>query len=293
MRWGWQGKSLMHFRHWKTKLKKGGLVLLPIMTIGLVGLAMTLPGTWQRAKDDYSLSQRYFNQARHYVGGLPPFGTPDAKTLSARLDSKGLKRGQPIFIRIFKSELTLELWMRQGERFVLFERYPICFLSGGLGPKVKQGDAQAPEGFYRVSREQMKPDSKYHRAFNLGYPNAYDRAHGRTGAFLMVHGACVSIGCYAMTNGVMDELWDLINAAFDGGQSHFAVHVFPFPLTEARLAAYSGHRWAEFWRQLKPGYDAFEAKRLPPRISLCKGSYVVDASDADRLGAGLLRQNCP
>jgi murein L,D-transpeptidase YafK len=140
---------------------------------------------------------------------------------------------------------------------------------------LKEGDRQAPEGFYTVSRAQLNPNSRWHRSFNLGFPNLYDRTHGRTGSFLMVHGGCSSIGCYAMTDRVVGEIWDLINAAFDGGQDRFAVHVFPFHLTDARLDAYKDHQWAGFWRELKPGYDAFEETQVPPIISVCRGRYAV------------------
>ena len=89
----------------------------------------------------------------------------------------------------------------------IFKTYPICSYSGGLGPKIQQGDRQAPEGFYLVSLEQLNPRSKYYLAFNVGFPNAYDRAYGRTGSNIMVHGDCTSSGCYAMTDAVMEEIY--------------------------------------------------------------------------------------
>ncbi len=196
-------------------------------------------------------------------------------------------------MRIVKSELMLELWMKRGERFVHFASYPICYWSGRLGPKLKIGDHQAPEGFYTVSRAQLNPNSRWHRSFNLGFPNLYDRAHGRTGAYLMVHGGCSSIGCYAMTNGVIDELWDLLTAALDGGQARFAVQVFPFRLTKARLRAYADHRWAAFWRELQPGYALFERTHIPPEISLCEGKYAARPGDPAAASAPPLRRFCP
>jgi murein L,D-transpeptidase YafK len=239
------------------------------------------------------LASRHLNPLIHYSLGYPLPGTPDLARLDERLAAKGLKRGDPIFIRIFKGELRLELWMRQGERFILFDSYPICFFSGRLGPKLKEGDRQSPEGFYTVGKPQLNPNSRWHRSFNLGFPNAYDAHHARTGSYLMVHGGCGSVGCYAMTDGVVGELWALINAAFDAGQDRFAVHAFPFRLTDARLAAYAEHRWAGFWQELKPGYDLFEAEKRPPSISLCKGRYLARPAAAAEKGPQALTESCP
>lgn len=191
----------------------------------------------------------------------------------------GLKFGAPVFIRIFKREKLLELWMRaEDQRFVLFRSYPICTYSGQLGPKLRQGDYQAPEGFYRVSASQLNPRSQYHLSFNLGYPNAYDRAHGRTGDFLMVHGSCVSIGCYAMGDQAIEEIYTLVAAALEKGHSAFDVHAFPFQLTAANLAAEQRSPWHTFWSELKPAYDAFERARLPPRVSVRERRYVIGES---------------
>ena len=193
--------------------------------------------------------------------------------LAAALSEKGLELGSPIFIRIFKQESELEVWVEQGERFRLFRTYPICTWSGKLGPKLKQGDGQAPEGFYFVTPGRMNPRSRYHLSFNLGYPNAYDRAHGRTGDFLMVHGDCVSIGCYAMTDPVIEEIWTLAMAAFDGGQPYFRVHAFPFRMGDAALAGQREHRWYPFWQNLKTGYDWFERQGTPPDVTVEGRSY--------------------
>jgi murein L,D-transpeptidase YafK len=219
-------------------------------------------------------------------------GTPDLGALDARLKEKNLKRGDAVFLRVFKNELELELWMQQGEGFVLFATYPICYWSGRLGPKLRQGDKQAPEGFYAVSKGQLNPNSRWFRSFNVGFPNALDQSHGRTGSYLMVHGGCSSVGCYAMTNPVMGEIWELVTAALDKGQGSFGVHIFPFRPTQARLAAYDDHPWAGFWRDLKPGYDLFEATRIPPRISVCQKRYAAEAGAPGSTGS-VLRAACP
>ena len=212
-------------------------------------------------------------KALHRAGKKLP-GTPDLARLDQRLAAKGMKLGVPIFVRIFKLESELELWVAKGGRYELFATYPICLWSGRLGPKLREGDRQAPEGFYTVDKDALNPDSHWHRSFNLGFPNAFDHAHGRTGSFLMVHGGCTSIGCYAMTDAVVDEIWRLVTSALEGGQERFAVHVFPFRMTERNLAVRRGDRWAGFWAELKKGNDLFESTRVPPVVSACKGRYV-------------------
>ena len=180
----------------------------------------------------------------------------------------------PVYVRIFKLEHELEIWVEKDGRFVRFATYPICLWSGRLGPKLKEGDRQAPEGFYTVDAEQLNPNSVMHRSFSLGFPNLYDQAHGRTGSFLMVHGGCASVGCYAVTHPVVDEIWRLVTAALDKGQPRFAVHAFPFRMTESNLMLRRGSKWDGFWADLKTGYDLFERSHIPPVVSVCNGRYV-------------------
>lgn len=225
--------------------------------------------------------------------GLPLPGTPDLSRLGERLKEKGFRRGDPVFLRIFKGDREAELWMSRRGRFELFAVYPICAWSGQLGPKLQERDYQAPEGFYAIAKDQLHPNSHYHRAFNLGYPNLLDRTLHRTGAHLMMHGGCRSAGCYAMTDPVIDELWTLVTAALDGGQERAPVHVFPFRMTEARLAAFAWHPWAGFWRDMKPAYDLFEASHIPPLISVCNGRYGVRRGSAAAIGAPPLQDSCP
>lgn len=188
----------------------------------------------------------------------------------------GLRWGASAFVRVFKRERELELWLAGADgRYVLFRVWPICTYSGDLGPKQRQGDNQAPEGFYRVARGQLNPVSQFHLAFNLGYPNAYDRAHGRTGNFLMVHGNCVSIGCYAMGNAAIEEIYTLVEAALRGGQPAIDVHAFPFRLEPDALAAEHASSWHDFWSELSKGYDAFERQHVPPIIAVVGGHYIV------------------
>lgn len=216
-------------------------------------------------------------------------GTPDLESLDARLASHGLALGAPVLIRIFKREFELELWMARDGRYHRFATYPICRWSGKLGPKIATGDRQAPEGFYSVASHQMNPNSRWHRSFNVGFPNAFDAAHGRTGSALMVHGGCSSAGCYAMTNAVIDEIWKITTAAFAGGkQKRFQVQVFPFRLSEDNLVNHAASPHIAFWRQLKAGSDLFETHWLPPVAGVCGGSYRFKAGrslDAAPVGA--------
>jgi murein L,D-transpeptidase YafK len=205
--------------------------------------------------------------------GRPLPGTPDLARLDQRLAEHGVKLGAAIMIRIFKAEHELEIWLARDGRFHRFATYPICRWSGGLGPKLATGDRQAPEGFYSVSAAQLNPNSRWYRSFNLGFPNAYDRAHGRTGSALMVHGGCSSAGCYAMTNPVIEEIWKLVTAALAAGQKRFQVQAFPFRLSDEALAAKSAHPDAVFWRTLKRGHDIFDETQLPPTVTVCAGTY--------------------
>lgn len=250
-------------------------------------------GSWYAAKDRLTMATRHLNRGYYFANRQALPGTPDLSQLDKRLKKKGLKRGNPVFIRIFKNKLSMELWMKRGNGgFVHFATYPICYWSGRLGPKLRTGDHQAPEGFYTVTKGQLNPNSRWHRSFNLGYPNLLDRAHHRTGAYLMVHGGCSSIGCYAMTNPVIDEIWRLVTAAINGGQKRIAVHIFPFPLTDNRLNAYRGNKWATFWRDMKPGYDLFEETHVPPTVSVCHGRYTVKPGSASSRTAPPLRTTC-
>jgi murein L,D-transpeptidase YafK len=195
--------------------------------------------------------------------------------LERDLEKSGLKLGDPVFIRAFKEEQQVELFLRnrQNGKFQLFRTYPIAAASGQLGPKLLEGDGQVPEGFYSVGPKAMKPDSRYHLAFNLGYPNAYDRAQGRTGGLIMVHGNQVSIGCLAMTDAKIEEIYTLCGAAHAGGQGFFRAHVFPFRMSAGRMKQATGSKWEGFWKNLQEGYDWFETRRVPPDVTVRDSRY--------------------
>lgn len=193
--------------------------------------------------------------------------------LADRLSAVGFSLGQPVLLRLFKEEKQLELWMKRGDRFEHALTIPICAWSGALGPKLKEGDGQSPEGFYLVSPHQLNPNSTYYRALNTGFPNAFDKAQGRTGSFLMIHGDCLSAGCYAMTDAGIDDIYTAVENALGKGQSEVPVHIFPFRLSAENLAAQQGSPWSDFWQNLAEGDRLFAATGLPPRAFACGARY--------------------
>ncbi len=198
------------------------------------------------------------------------------------MKAKGMSATSPIMVRVFKEEAVLEVWKQKDNgRYDLVKSYDICKWSGKLGPKFTEGDRQAPEGFYTIGSHQMNPNSSYHLAFNIGFPNDFDRANGRTGQHLMVHGACSSAGCYSMTDEQVEEIYAFARDAFKGGQQAFQLQAFPFRMTPANMARYKGDANYEFWTMLKEGYDHFEITRLPPKVDVCERRYVFNQYTAD------------
>ncbi len=206
---------------------------------------------------------------------------PLSPQMVALISEKGMTPATPIMVRIFKEEAELEVWKETSSgRYALLKTYPICRWSGELGPKVRTGDRQAPEGFYAISPGQMNPNSSYYLSFNLGFPNAFDKAYGRTGDFLMVHGDCSSAGCYAMTDEQISEIFSLARESFAGGQRDFLVQAYPFRMTPKNMARHRNNPNMAFWRNLKQGYDHFEVSRQVPKVNVCERRYVFDAQAA-------------
>jgi murein L,D-transpeptidase YafK len=196
----------------------------------------------------------------------------------AALQTKNMPTESPILVRLFKEEAELEVWKQDASgRYDLLKTYPICRWSGELGPKVKEGDRQAPEGFYTITPAQMNPNSQFYLSFNMGYPNTYDKAWGRTGAHLMVHGDCSSRGCYAMTDDQIGEIYALARESFFGGQRAFQVQAYPFRFTPTNFARHRNNPNMPFWRMLKDGSDHFEVTRQEPKIDVCEKRYVFNA----------------
>lgn len=240
---------------WRSKI----LILLTALVLGATSLAAVLT------------FERYWS-FRDRAAGL----AEARRVLAPDLAARGLRLGSPVFMRIFKESRELEVWLQQEAdgRWRLFRSYPICNYSGGLGPKLREGDRQSPEGLYQVRLSQLHPTSQYHLAFNLGFPNGYDRANGRTGSYLMVHGNCVSVGCYAMTDRGIEQIYALAEAALENGQDAFPVQAFPARLSAAWLTAHEGSPWIGFWRDHKPCYDAFEETGQPPGVRVESKRYV-------------------
>ena len=208
---------------------------------------------------------------------------PLSPQMIAEIEKRNMSKESPILVRIFKEESELEIWKEdQSGRMALLKTYPICRWSGDLGPKIKEGDRQAPEGFYTITPSLMNPNSSYYLSINMGYPNAYDRANNRTGAFLMIHGDCSSRGCYAMTDEQIAEIYALARESFFGGQSSFQIQAFPFRMTPQNMARHRNSPHMAFWKMLKTGYDHFEVTRQEPKVDVCERRYVFNTEAKGR-----------
>ena len=233
-----------------------------LMASAVIAGALTLAGCY--GEEGYQLPTRAMKE-------LSP-------QMVALLEQKQMPKESPILVRIFKEESELEVWKQDTNgRFQILKVYPICRWSGDLGPKVHEGDRQAPEGFYTITPDLMQPNSNYYLAINTGFPNAYDRANDRHGAFLMIHGDCSSRGCYAMTDEQIGEIYSLARESFLGGQKSFQIQAYPFRMTPANLARHRTNPNLAFWRMIKEGNDHFEVSHLEPKVEVCNRHYVFDA----------------
>ena len=251
-------------------------------------------GVWSFALIDRSLIRALVTSAALAAGGAFLAGcNPEDATLAANakanqpvppklvaaITEKDMDLQSPILIRLFKQEAELEVWKQdRSGKFALLKTYPICRWSGDLGPKVREGDRQAPEGFYAITPAQMNPQSAYYLSFNTGYPNAYDRALGHSGSQLMVHGDCSSRGCYAMTDEQIAEIYSLGRESFFGGQKSFQFQAYPFHMTPVNMAKHRNNPNMPFWKMIKEGYDHFEVTRQEPKVDFCEKKYVFDAA---------------
>ena len=241
------------------------MAVRPFAAAAAVALAMTLGA----CNDSAMLG----GASTRSLTPIPP------QTLSL-MQTKGMSQGDPILIRAFKKESEMEVWKRTGTgQYALLKTFPICRWSGQLGPKTKQGDRQAPEGFYTITPGQMNPNSSYYLSFDVGYPNAIDRAKGGTGNYIMVHGNCSSSGCFAMTDASMSEIYAIAREAFNGGQRAFQFQSYPFRMTAANVAKFRNDPNAPFWKNLKEGSDYFEVHKDEPRVAACGTKYVFGGSD--------------
>ncbi len=190
------------------------------------------------------------------------------------MQKKGMTPQSPVFVRIFKQESELEVWKQdRSGRYSLLKTYPICRWSGQLGPKKKEGDRQAPEGIYNVTLGRLNPRSQYHLSFDLGYPNALERAKGYTGSALMVHGACSSSGCFAISDQAVADAYAVVRDALKAGQRSVQLQSLPFRMTPRNMAIHKNNPHFDFWTDLKQGADRFELTQTPPEYVMCEGRY--------------------
>jgi murein L,D-transpeptidase YafK len=268
--WGSDGTGTVH-QSGSIDLIRASLVRTLTASAVLAG-ALALAGCY--GEDAYQLPTRAMKE-------LSP------QTL-ALLEQKGLPKESPILVRLFKEESELEVWKQDRTgHFHLVKVYPICRWSGDLGPKVHEGDRQAPEGFYAITPDLMNPNSNYYLAINTGFPNAYDKANGRSGALLMIHGDCSSRGCYAMTDEQIGEIYSLARESFLGGQQSFQIQAYPFRMTPLNMARHRTNPNMAFWKMIKEGNDHFEATHLEPKVDVCNRRYVFDAQAPVNAGKSL------
>lgn len=194
---------------------------------------------------------------------------------------KNTTRSAPVLVRAYKKESEIEVWKLNAQgQYVHLKTYPVCRWSGQLGPKKKEGDRQVPEGFYSVAASQMNPNSAYWLSFNVGYPNPMERAMGRSGGDIMVHGTCSSRGCFAMTNDQVEEIYAVMREAFNGGQRNVQFQSYPFRMTAENLARFRHDPNIAFWKNLKEGSDHFEVTKQEPKVDYCGQRYVFNATPA-------------
>src|SRR5579863_4363093 len=216
---------------------------------------------------------------------------PISSATLAEMDKLGTSPSSPVLIRTYKKEAEFEIWkMKSDGHYALLKTYPMCRWSGQLGPKTREGDRQVPEGFYPIAPGQMNPNSNYYLSFNVGYPNAYDQAWGRTGGNIMVHGVCSSAGCFSMTDAAIADIYAVAREAFAGGQREIQMQSFPFRMTADNLARHRLDPNIAFWKELKNGADHFEVTKTEPSVLVCNRHYQFGA-EAD--GAVDARAPCP
>ena len=205
------------------------------------------------------------------------------KPLAAQLKTAGVNLAtMQVYLQVFKHERVLAIWVKNktDKNYQLLGEMPFCAGSGKLGPKNQQGDKQIPEGFYFIDR--FHPESKYYLSLGLNYPNAADKARSKAanlGGDIFIHGKCMSLGCIAITDEGIKELYVLTIEAFQNGQTQIPVHIFPAKLTSENwkglnLRYRNYPEILELWKKLQTGYNYFEQNRLPPVVSFAaNGTY--------------------
>lgn len=189
-----------------------------------------------------------------------------------------------IYLRAFKTEKKVELWAKNNcdSAFTLIKEFPICEISGEIGPKRRSHDLQVPEGFYRITN--LNPYSKYYLSMQINYPNASDSIRGvkgRLGNLIFIHGGCESSGCISITDEKIKELFVYCIEAYNSGQKEIEMAIYPTHLTDASFArltkAYGKNKdYTSLWADLKKSYDLFNQTKNPPTVKFLKdGSHEV------------------
>ena len=204
--------------------------------------------------------------------------------VETKLKSTGVSKSDfYLFLRAFKQEKQLEVWVSSSANgpFSLLETYDVCAASGNLGPKIKQGDQQVPEGVYYIDR--FNPQSSFHLSLGLNYPNSIDRKRSGSqnpGGDIFIHGACVSIGCLAITDTYINELYVLAALAKSGNPQNIPVHIFPFRMNDQAMQLVdrmqANNQWKLFWENLAIVYQHFELSKNPGKWKGdAKGKYFL------------------
>jgi murein L,D-transpeptidase YafK len=226
-----------------------------------------------------------------YADGNGRSLAPIPQKTMALMDQIGTTASSPILFRAYKKEAEFEIWKQKSDgQYALLKTYPMCRWSGQLGPKKREGDRQVPEGFYAITPGQMNPNSAYYLSFNVGYPNAYDRAWDRGGGDIMVHGICSSAGCFSMTDEQIGEIYAIAREAFAGGQREIQFQSYPFRMTTENLAKFRFDPNMAFWKELKNGADHFEVTKAEVPVLVCNRHYEFGAKAEGDFSA---RGGCP
>ncbi|MEE2644766.1 MAG: L,D-transpeptidase family protein [Myxococcota bacterium] len=185
-----------------------------------------------------------------------------------------------LLLRAYKAEGELELWgsPRKGAQMVPVLTWKLCALSGTLGPKRREGDGQVPEGIYEIGH--LNPRSKYHLSMRVSYPNRSDRILGHPrepGSAIMIHGGCASVGCLAMGDERIEELWTLVET-FRRAHRRRKIHLYIFPARAwERLLGYAPlKKYHALWHMLSTADTIFQKEGRPPRFRVnAAGDYLL------------------
>jgi len=198
----------------------------------------------------------------------------DREDLFSLIEKIGGEMGDPVFLRIFKTERRLEVWMEVDGIYRFLTRYSLCYYPGVIGPKRSEDDDQVPEGFYRITAESLSPSDNRYRSIAIDYPNTYDRVHDWSGSGVTLYGSCSAAIGYGLDPGAMEEVYELVDTAISNGQSRVSLHLYPFYLSPERMEEHEGEEWYDFWENLKEGFDIFNRTRQVPWVWVEDGRYV-------------------